>query len=125
MFCSSKKQRKKQMKKMSVFYSITISPFMHFLFKVIKKYYVPPLSLHCFSFNFNVITQSVTDNMADKGMVSMDKVKLSCYTPWRHMGGEEVQLLSYLTLALHGGEWSASRPDRALPPGKRPQVPIG
>jgi hypothetical protein len=27
--------------------------------------------------------------------------------------------------ALDGGEWSASRPGRALPPGKEPLVPIG
>jgi hypothetical protein len=31
---------------------------------------------------------------------------------------------SFLTSALHGGEWSASRPGRALPPGKGPPVPI-
>jgi hypothetical protein len=31
---------------------------------------------------------------------------------------------SFLTSALDGGEWSASRPGRALPPGKRPPVPI-
>jgi hypothetical protein len=42
--------------------------------------------------------------------------------PWRHKGGEEVQLLlilnlgySYLTSVLDGGVWSASRPGRALP----------
>jgi hypothetical protein len=29
------------------------------------------------------------------------------------------------TSALHEGEWSASRPGRALPPGKGPTVPIG
>jgi hypothetical protein len=32
---------------------------------------------------------------------------------------------SFTTSALDGGEWSASRPGRALPPGKRPPVPIG
>jgi hypothetical protein len=32
---------------------------------------------------------------------------------------------SFLTWALDGGEWSASRPGRALPPGKGPPVPIG
>jgi hypothetical protein len=32
---------------------------------------------------------------------------------------------SYLTSVLDGGEWSASRPDRALPPGKGPSVPTG
>jgi hypothetical protein len=29
------------------------------------------------------------------------------------------------TSAVDGGEWSASRPGRALPPGKRTPVPIG
>jgi hypothetical protein len=32
---------------------------------------------------------------------------------------------SFLTSALDGGEWSASRPGRTLPPGKEPPVPIG
>jgi hypothetical protein len=32
---------------------------------------------------------------------------------------------SFLTSALDGGEWSASRPGRTLPPGKGPPVPIG
>jgi hypothetical protein len=31
---------------------------------------------------------------------------------------------SFLTSALDGGGWSASRPGRALPPGKGPPVPI-
>jgi hypothetical protein len=31
---------------------------------------------------------------------------------------------SFTTLALDGGEWSASRPGRTLPPGKGPSVPI-
>jgi hypothetical protein len=30
----------------------------------------------------------------------------------------------FLTSALEGGEWSASRPGRALPPGTEPMVPI-
>jgi hypothetical protein len=30
---------------------------------------------------------------------------------------------SFLTSALDGSEWSASRPGRALPPGKEPPVP--
>jgi hypothetical protein len=52
------------------------------------------------------------------------KLKWSRYTPWRRMGWEEEKLLSFLTSALDGGEWSASRPGRALPPGKGPAVPI-
>jgi hypothetical protein len=31
---------------------------------------------------------------------------------------------SFTTSALYGGEWSASRPDRALLPGKGPPLPI-
>jgi hypothetical protein len=31
---------------------------------------------------------------------------------------------SFSTSTLDGGEWSASRPDRSLPPGKGPPVPI-
>jgi hypothetical protein len=34
-------------------------------------------------------------------------------------------LRSLNVLALDGGEWSALRPGRALPPGKGPPVPIG
>jgi hypothetical protein len=32
---------------------------------------------------------------------------------------------SFTTSALDGGEWSASCPGRALPPGKGPLVPFG
>jgi hypothetical protein len=53
------------------------------------------------------------------------KVKLSRYTPWRHMGERRYSSYSFLTSALDGGEWSASRPGRALPPGKGSPVPIG
>jgi hypothetical protein len=42
------------------------------------------------------------------------------------LGGEEVySSYSFTTSALDGGEWSASLPGRALPPGKGPPVPIG
>jgi hypothetical protein len=41
------------------------------------------------------------------------------------LGGEEYSSYSFTTSALDGGEWSASRPGRALPPGKGPPVPIG
>jgi hypothetical protein len=41
--------------------------------------------------------------------------KLSHYTPWRRLGGEEIYLL-ILDLGCRWGEWSASRPGRALPP---------
>jgi hypothetical protein len=52
------------------------------------------------------------------------KVKQSRYTPWWRLGGEEYSSYSFLTSALDGGEWSASRPGRALHPGKGPPVRI-
>jgi hypothetical protein len=61
------------------------------------------------------------------------------YEIWGSRGDEDVSLpetyamgrggryssYSFLTSALDRGEWSASRPGRALPPGKGPPVPIG
>jgi hypothetical protein len=49
----------------------------------------------------------------------------SCHAT-RHEGamGEGRSSYSFSTSALDGGEWSASHPDRALPPGKGPLVPI-
>jgi hypothetical protein len=50
-------------------------------------------------------------------------VKLSCY---RHWGDKEERYSSYsfLTSALDGDDWSASRPGRALPPGKGTRYPL-
>jgi hypothetical protein len=39
-------------------------------------------------------------------------------------GGKEYSSYSFTTSALDGGEWSASRPGRALPPEKGPPVRI-
>jgi hypothetical protein len=49
----------------------------------------------------------------------------SCPTT-RHEGdwGERYSSYSFSTSALDKGEWSASRPGRALAPGKEPPVPI-
>jgi hypothetical protein len=41
------------------------------------------------------------------------------------VSGEGKYSSSFLTLALDGVEWSASRPGCALDPGKEPPVPIG
>jgi hypothetical protein len=54
------------------------------------------------------------------------KVKLSPLHAMEALGGERrYSSYSFLTSALDGGEWSASRPGRALPPGKGLPVPIG
>jgi hypothetical protein len=52
-----------------------------------------------------------------------NQAKQSSYTPlW--LLREEYSSYSFLTSALDGDEWSASRPGRALLPGKGPPVPI-
>jgi hypothetical protein len=43
--------------------------------------------------------------------------------PCRRFGGEEYSSFSFSTSALDGGDWSASRPDCTLVPGKGPPVP--
>jgi hypothetical protein len=40
-----------------------------------------------------------------------------------HLGDRRYSSYSFLNSALEGGEWSASRPGHALPPGKEPPVP--
>jgi hypothetical protein len=39
------------------------------------------------------------------------------------LGERRYSSYSFLISALEGGEWSALRPGRPLPPGKEPQVP--
>jgi hypothetical protein len=41
-----------------------------------------------------------------------------------HLGERRYSFYSFLTLALEGGEWSASRSGRALHPGRELPVPI-
>jgi hypothetical protein len=52
------------------------------------------------------------------GNVRGKKVKPSRYTPCVAWGERKYSSYLLLTSALDGGEWSASRPGRALPPGK-------
>jgi hypothetical protein len=52
------------------------------------------------------------------------KVSQSHYTPLRPCGQRRYSSYTFMTSALDGGEWSASRPGHALAPGKGPPVPI-
>jgi hypothetical protein len=52
------------------------------------------------------------------------KLKLSHYTPRRRFEERRYSCYSFSTSALDGGDWSASRPGRALAPEKDPPVPI-
>jgi hypothetical protein len=50
--------------------------------------------------------------------------KLSHYTQWRHRGERRYIFYSFLTLALDGGEWSASRPGHGFSLAKDPRYPL-
>jgi hypothetical protein len=57
----------------------------------------------------------------EKGKGKVIPVLQLSTTPWRRIGRVEVQIHAFLTLALDGGEGSASRPD---PQWKRPWYPL-
>jgi hypothetical protein len=59
-----------------------------------------------------------------KHILKEKKAKQSRYTPWRRLGERRYSSCSFLTSALDGHEWSASRPGRALPWGKDPRYPL-
>jgi hypothetical protein len=67
---------------------------------------------------------SVTSYLASVMTLLRKKVKA---VPLRsieaHLSDRRYSSYSFLTSALEGGEWSASRPGRALPRGKEPPVP--
>jgi len=54
--------------------------------------------------------------------VSCKKVKQFHNTPIEAQGDRRYSSYSFTTSALDGGEWSASCPDRPLPPGKKNTV---
>jgi hypothetical protein len=74
--------------------------------------------LEDFLFEFEHNTRSASET-------SLLNIKLFHSTAWRR---RRKRYSSYLFMASvldwGGGEWSASRPGRALPPGKGPPVPI-
>jgi hypothetical protein len=52
------------------------------------------------------------------------KVSKAVPLPYRRQRGEAYSAYSFLTSALDGGEWSESRPGRALPTGKGPALRV-
>jgi hypothetical protein len=84
--------------------------------------------IHCwqiyyFSFKLlfhpaNIRSYSLIDIQLSLLAYNVKGKKPSRYTPWRRWGGEEYNSYSFLTSALDGGEWSASRPGRAFTPGE-------
>jgi hypothetical protein len=68
------------------------------------------------------LTTTVRDYRQNAGRnhnIRLKKLKLSHYTPWRRLGKKRCSSYSFLTSALDWGEWSATRPDRALAPRER------
>jgi hypothetical protein len=61
----------------------------------------------------------VTNITSARGTVHCRKTRIPCGDQLMICG-----LYSFLTLALDGGEWSASCPVSVLPPGKGPQSPL-
>jgi hypothetical protein len=57
----------------------------------------------------------------------LHKCKVACVIKYRYMGtygGVKIYLHVFLTSALDGGEWSASRPGRFTPGGKSLRYPL-
>jgi hypothetical protein len=63
-------------------------------------------------------------SLQQQNSIVKEKVKQSRYTPWRRLGERRYSSYSFSTSAIDVGEWSASRPGHALPPGKGPPIPI-
>jgi len=61
------------------------------------------------------VTYHVYIYLPDYRVEVFTKVKLFLCTPWKHIMGVEVYLHLFLTSALDGGEWSASRAGRFTP----------
>jgi hypothetical protein len=62
--------------------------------------------------------------MARKDGRQERKVKLPIYRHISAKGERKYSSCSFLTLALDGGKWSASRHGRAFPRGKDPRYPL-
>jgi hypothetical protein len=76
---------------------------------------------------FSSLLQSTARGLERLSEAAVTLVKRAKAVPphaTKRLWGEEIELLSFSTSALYGGEWSASRSGRALAPGKGPSVSI-
>jgi hypothetical protein len=90
-----------------------------------QRIYVFPVTFCWMASEVNSAAINNIKTQIRKTILIKSRVKPSRYTPWRRLGERRYSSYSFTTSALDGGEWSASRPDRALPPGKGPPVPTG
>jgi hypothetical protein len=64
-------------------------------------------------------------NVAYLSSSKVKKKRQSCpATSMQTTTGEDITSYLFLTSVVDGGEWSASRPSHALPPGKEPRYPL-
>jgi hypothetical protein len=78
-----------------------------------------------FSIDLNRLLSSSFIQYIQSKKVKSKAVPLLAMVAQEGRGGMRYSSYSYLTSALDGDEWSASRPGRVLPPGKESPVPIG
>jgi hypothetical protein len=79
-------------------------------------------SLKCFKCN-SVASTLTSDIMNRPGYMPVKGKVVPLRPIEAHLGDRRYSSYSFLTSALEGDEWSASRPGRALPPDKEPPVP--
>jgi hypothetical protein len=75
----------------------------------------------------HILLAGLSDALVWKGWKYCSESKMQSDPATRHGGAwdeRRYSSYSFLTSALDGGEWSASRPGRAIPPGKGPPIPI-
>jgi hypothetical protein len=72
--------------------------------------------MRCSAFHIDKVNQGNVYNVV--------KTKAVPLLPCRHKEERNYCCYSFLTSAIDGGGWSASRPGRALAPGKETPVPI-
>jgi len=73
---------------------------------------------------YPVATSSIAGSMSTAVIRTwkVNQVKLFLCFTWRHIGGAEVLLHSFLTLALDGGEWSVSGPSHFITRERSPDM---
>jgi hypothetical protein len=71
-----------------------------------------------------LIFTTVPGNSLGSTRLPIQWIFLSHYATWRRLGERRHSSYSFSTLALDGGEWSASHPGRALSRGKDPLYPL-
>jgi hypothetical protein len=74
---------------------------------------------------YNNIKKETDSPLTFFTLLKVSKVSIPATRHGGAWGERRYSSYSFSTSALDGDEWSASRPGRALPPGKGPLVPIG